>query len=172
MTAEEPRTQRRARRIAMSDAERDVGLTKQRTCYLATTGASGPHVTPVWFVWDGGSLWINSLVRSQRWTDLARDPRVPAVVDEGVKYGELRGIELRGRVEVVGEVPRAGEPEPRLESVERTFCEKYWGQSEGERDGRHAWLELRPEKVVSWDFRKLGDNPESAEWIAWARGSP
>jgi hypothetical protein len=24
-----------------------------------------------------------------------------------------------------------------------------------ERDGRHAWLRLVPEKIVSWDFRKL-----------------
>jgi hypothetical protein len=22
-------------------------------------------------------------------------------------------------------------------------------------DGRHAWMRLTPEKVVSWDFRKL-----------------
>lgn len=23
-------------------------------------------------------------------------------------------------------------------------------------DGRHAWVRLTPEKIVSWDFRKLG----------------
>jgi hypothetical protein len=23
------------------------------------------------------------------------------------------------------------------------------------RDGRHAWLRLTPEKISSWDFRKL-----------------
>ena len=24
------------------------------------------------------------------------------------------------------------------------------------RDGRHAWLRLVPEKITSWDFRKIG----------------
>ena len=139
----------------MSDEERDAFLGSERTCRLATVGTLGPHVAPVWFVWLGGSIWIHSLSKSQRWTDLMRDPRVAVVVDAGVEYVELRGVELRGRVEVVGEVPRTGEPEPRLEPVERAFAAKYAGGSEFGYDGKHAWLELRPEKIVSWDFRKL-----------------
>ena len=97
---------------------------------------------------------MTSIIRSQRWTDLARDPRVAVVVDAGEAYGELRGVELRGRVEVVGDVPRTGEPHPELEAVEQNFADRY---TDGlvERDGRHAWLRLVPEKIVSWDFRKL-----------------
>ena len=151
----EPRGQRRARRIAMSDAERDEFLGAERTCRVATVGTEGPHVAPLWFVWHERALWLTSLNRSQRWTDLERDPRIAVVVDAGHDYVELRGVELRGRVEVVGEVPRTGEPEPRLESIERAFAEKYTGGSEFGYDGRHAWLVLRPEKIVSWDFRKL-----------------
>jgi hypothetical protein len=152
----EPRRQKRARAIAMSDAERDEFLAAERTCRLATIGAQGPHVSPVWFVWHEGSIWIHSLFKSQRWTDLQRDPRAAVVVDAGVEYFELRGVELRGQVEVVGEVPRVGDPEPRLDPVERAFAEKYAGSSELHYDQRHAWLELRPEKIVTWDFRKLG----------------
>jgi hypothetical protein len=151
----EPKGQKRARRIALTDAERDEFLAAQRTCRLATIGSQGPHVSPVWFVWMDGAIWIHSLNRSQRWTDLERDPHVAVVVDDGHDYNELRGVELRGRVEVVGEVPRTGEPEPRLEPVERAFGEKYAGGSAFGYDGKHAWLALRPEKIVSWDFRKL-----------------
>ncbi len=139
----------------MSDAERDRFLAAERTCRVATVGTEGPHVAPLWFVWHDGGLWLTSLNRSQRWTDLERDPRIAVVVDAGHDYVELRGVELRGRVEVVGEVPRTGEPEPRLDPVERAFAEKYTGGSEFGYDGRHAWLVLRPEKIVSWDFRKL-----------------
>ena len=151
----EPKQQRRARRIAMSDAERDEFLGAERTCRVATVGTGGPHVAPLWFVWHDGALWLTSLNRSQRWTDLERDPRIAVVVDAGHDYVELRGVELRGRVEVVGEVPRTGEPEPRLDPVERAFAEKYTGGTEFGYDGRHAWLVLHPEKIVSWDFRKL-----------------
>jgi hypothetical protein len=111
-------------------------------------------VTPLWFAWHGGSLWLTSITRSQRWTDLERDPGVAVVVDAGEAYGELRGVELRGRVEVVGEVPRTGNPHPELEAVEQDFADRYTG-GVVERDGRHAWLRLVSEKVDSWDFRKL-----------------
>jgi hypothetical protein len=146
--------QRRARKIAMTPEEVDAFLAGQRTCRVATTGPDGPHVTPLWFVWHGGALWLTSLSRSQRWTDLLRDPRVAVVVDTGEGYDELRGVELRGRVEVVGEVPRTGEPAPELEGPEQAFADRYSGGTIL-RDGRHGWLRLVPEKITSWDFRKI-----------------
>ncbi|OLT15794.1 pyridoxamine 5-phosphate oxidase [Pseudonocardia sp. CNS-139] len=149
------RTQRRGRRIAMTPDEVDAFLAGQRTCRVATTGPDGPHVTPLWFVWHGGALWLTSLARSQRWADLLRDPRVAVVVDAGDAYGELRGVELRGRVEVVGEVPRTGEPVPELDGPEQAFADRYTGGAVGH-DGRHAWLRLVPQKITSWDFRKIG----------------
>ena len=36
--------------------------------------SSGPHLTALWFIWDGSVLWLNSIVKSQRWTDIVRDP--------------------------------------------------------------------------------------------------
>ncbi|WP_224388260.1 pyridoxamine 5'-phosphate oxidase family protein [Pseudonocardia sp. ICBG1293] len=152
MTA--PKPQRRARKIAMTAEEVTAFLDAERTCRVATNGANGPHATPLWYLWDGDALWLTSLSRSQRWTDLERDPRIAAVVDAGDDYTELRGVELRGSVEVVGEVPRTGEPNPELERVEQAFADRYTG-GHVVIDGRHAWLRLRPEKITSWDFRKL-----------------
>ncbi|WP_214406125.1 pyridoxamine 5'-phosphate oxidase family protein [Pseudonocardia lacus] len=146
--------QRRARAIAMTADEVDAFLAEQRTCRVATVGTNGPHNTPLWYVWHGGALWLTSLSRSQRWVDLMADPRVAAVVDAGHDYDELRGVELRGKVEVIGEVPRTGEPVPELDGPERAFGERYM-RGPMVHDGRHAWLKLVPEKITSWDFRKL-----------------
>ena len=122
---------------------------------MATVGADGaPHVTPLWFVWDGTSLWLTSIVRSQRWTDLMRDSRVSVVIDAGEDFMELRGVELQGTAVPVGEVPRTGEPVAELEEPERLFGAKYAGGAMVH-DGRHGWLRVTPEKLVSWDFRKL-----------------
>jgi nitroimidazol reductase NimA-like FMN-containing flavoprotein (pyridoxamine 5'-phosphate oxidase superfamily) len=151
--------QRHMRRIAMTVDEVDAFLAGQRTCRVATVGANGPHATPLWFVWHGGALWLTSLARSRRWADLRRDPRVAVVVDAGERYAELRGVELTGRVEIVGEVPRVGEPVAELDETERLFADKYAG-GVMEHDGRHGWLRLVPEKVVSWDFRKLPDSAQ------------
>ena len=146
--------QKRGRKIAMTAEERDAFLTEERTCRVATISPDGPHATPLWYVWSGGALWLTSLSRSQRWTDLMADPRIAVVVDAGEEYGELRGVELRGRVEVVGEVPRTGEPVPELDAPEQAFADRYSGGTIV-RDGRHAWLRLVPDKVTSWDFRKI-----------------
>ncbi len=147
--------QRRGRKIAMTTEERDDFLRLQRTCRVATVGADGaPHNSALWFVWDGEALWLNSIVKSQRWTNLVRDPRVSILVDAAEEYFELQGCELMGSVEVVGDVPRTAGDEPALATPERLFGEKYSGGAFVP-DGRHAWLRLVPEKIVSWDFRKL-----------------
>jgi hypothetical protein len=147
--------QRRGRRIAMSPEELDKFLAEERTCRVATVGADGrPHNTPLWFVWDGQGLWLNSIVKSQRWTDITRRPQVSVVVDAGGGYDELRGVEIIGQLERVGEAPRSSTPDAQLDEPERLFGAKYIGGA-FQPDGRHAWLRLSPEKIVSWDFRKL-----------------
>jgi hypothetical protein len=151
----ELRPQRRGRSIAMDDAEVDAFLALERTCRVATVGADGtPHVMPMWFVWQDGSVWLNSIVRSQRWTDLTRTPDVAVVIDAGTEFHELRGVEVRGVIEQVGDVPRTDRPDPELAEPERLMGRKYAPSGEFHPDGRHAWLRVRPRKVVSWDFRK------------------
>jgi PPOX class probable F420-dependent enzyme len=149
--------QRRGRKIAMTTEEADAFLRAERTCRVATVGADGaPHVAPLWFVWDGTALWLNSIVKSQRWADLVRDSRVSVVIDGGEEYMELRGVELHGRAEVVGEVPRTDTPDSTVADAERLFGDKYAGGTFMP-DGRHAWMRIVPDKVVSWDFRKLAN---------------
>ena len=139
----------------MTPDEVTAFLEAERTVRVATNGTNGPHATPLWYLWDGSTMWLTSLAPSQRWTDLMADPRIAAVVDAGHDdYTQLRGVELRGSVEVVGEVPRTGEPHPALERVEQAFADRYFG-GHVVIDGRHAWLRLRPEKITSWDFRKI-----------------
>lgn len=149
---DELKAQRRGRRIAMTPDELDVFLAEQRTCRVATTGADGPHATPLWFCWHDGNLWLYSLTRSRRWADLRSDPRIGVVVDAGVEYGELRGVEITGQAETVGEIPRTGEPVEELRAVEEKFAAKYGAVVH---DGKHAWLKVNPAKIVSWDFRKI-----------------
>jgi Pyridoxamine 5'-phosphate oxidase len=158
------RPQKRSRKIAMTPQERDAYLRSQRVCRVATVGTDGPHATPLWFGWDGTYLWLYSLTRSRRWADLRSDPRVSVVVDSGDDYFELQGVEITGTAEVVGDVPRTGSgPDStgdgtnheELTAIERDFARKYMNSDEMFHDGRHAWLRVTPEKITSWDFRKI-----------------
>ena len=154
------RTQRRGLKIAMSTQELDRFLEQERVCRLSTVAADGkPRSNPLWFVWHDRALWLYSLVGTQRWVNIQRNPNVSALVDAGHDYGELRGVELLGTVTVVGDVPRTGDGDPDLETPERLFFRKYFDRDEPLHDARHAWLRLVPDKVVSWDFRKLARSP-------------
>lgn len=139
----------------MNEVELNEFLSGERTCRVATSGPSGPHATPLWFVWDSTHLWLYSLTRSQRWVDIMRAPRIAVVVDTGHDYQELRGVEIVGEAQVVGEAPRQGLPVPELDGPERMFATKYFGIDTLPHDGRHGWLRLAPQTVRSWDFRKL-----------------
>ena len=149
--------QRRGTAIAMTEDERDTFLRSQPICRVATIGSGGrPHASALWFAWDGTALWLNSLVRSRRWADLVRNPQLSAIVDDGgTDFGRLRGVELTGGVEVVGEVPRVGDDVAALAVPEKLFADKYMGGGDFRYDGRHGWLRLVPGAVVSWDFAKL-----------------
>ena len=154
--------QKRGRKIAMTPEELDAYLASERTSTAATIGPDGsPHATALWFVWDGTDIWLYSITRAQRWADLMRDPRIALLVEAGNDYFDLRGAEIRGRVEVVGPVPRTGEgtdpADDELTEPERRWAAKYQGGAPSmTHDGAHAWLRLVPEKISSWDFRKIG----------------
>jgi len=157
------RPQRQGRKIAMTTEERDEFLATQRTCRVATIGADGPHATALWFGWDGTYLWLYSITRAKRWADIMKDPRISALVDDGVEYLDLRGVEIVGSAEVVGEVPRTGLENPELVEIEQTFARKYMGAEQMFHDGGHAWLRVTPAKIASWDFRKLAAIYDAAE---------
>jgi tRNA (Thr-GGU) A37 N-methylase len=89
--------QRRARRIAMRQAELSAFHGGQRTCRVAVASRDGPHLTPLRYGCDETALLLYSVVRSQRWTDISRDGRVAVLVDVGDTYGELRGLNCAAR---------------------------------------------------------------------------
>ena len=151
------REQKRGKAIAMTPEEIDQYLLAERTCRVATVGANGePHVKPLWFVWVDGALWLNSIVKSQRWNDVVRSPKVAIVLDGGHDFMELHGVAIIGTAEVMGDAPRtelAPEGDP-ARAAEEAFGAKYAG-GQFMPDGRHAWLRIVPEKMTSWDFRKI-----------------
>ena len=151
----ELKAQKRSVAISMTPEERDAYLIDERVCRVASVGADGnPHVTPLWFIWDGTHFWLNSIVKSQRWVDLQRHPNIAIVVDGGREFFELHGVEIEGSVAVIGEVPREVTLNPELAPIELAFARKYANSESFHVDGRHGWLRVTPTKITSWDFRK------------------
>ena len=135
--------------LRMTPDELEGFLATERTARVATVSPDGePHVVPLWFVWLGGAIYMSSLRRSRRNSDLESGSRVAVCVDAGVEYMELRGAVLYGRFE-----DPTGDPE--VEEARKLFGQKYWHGMEIPDVRSHRWLRLRPERITSWDFSKI-----------------
>jgi nitroimidazol reductase NimA-like FMN-containing flavoprotein (pyridoxamine 5'-phosphate oxidase superfamily) len=135
--------------LRMTPDELEDFLLRERTVRVGTVSADGePHVAPLWYVWEDGTMYFNSLKRSRRGTDLQHGSRVSACIDAGHEYAELHGAILYGNLEPLTD-PALGE------RIRKRFGEKYWGGIDIPEVKSHQWFVLRPDKVVSWDFKKI-----------------
>jgi nitroimidazol reductase NimA-like FMN-containing flavoprotein (pyridoxamine 5'-phosphate oxidase superfamily) len=130
----------------MTDAELESFLTEQRTARVATVSSKGePHVVPMWFVWQDGKFYMNTLKRSRRTRDLENGSPVSVCVDAGYEYGELCGVTMYGTFADA----------TNLEELGRLFGEKYWNGMNIPPVKSHKWVVMKPDKIVSWDFKKI-----------------
>ena len=135
--------------LRLTQTELDELLLGERTLRAGTVGEGGePHVVPLWFVWHGGAVWVNNLRRSRRSKDIAAGSKAALCVDTGHLYGELRGAVLYGTFEEATE-------HPGVDGARAAFAGKYWGGFEVPDIRSHVWIRLEPDRVVSWDFRKI-----------------
>ncbi len=74
---------------------------------MATADMNGqPHVVPVWFGWDGETLWISSYSNTRKVIELEKNPKISVVIDEAKDNGENKGVIFEGVVELIRE-PRS-----------------------------------------------------------------
>ncbi len=148
--------------IRMSDAEIRDFLAEQKTIILNSLGADGfPHPMPMWFVVeDSGVIRMTTFRKSQKIVNIERDPRVTLLAEDGVEYGELRGVVMRCRAELVRDVDliletlaRAAGNSAVLDDPEqaKAFRSAMRGQAE-----KRILIRCKPEHVVSWDHSRLG----------------
>ena len=95
--------------------------------------------------------------KSQKVRNLERDPRATLQIEDGDQYQELRGVMIEARD---GDPPR---PEL-LVLFGAELMRRYGGDSTGQdfmdavraQAAKRVALQFSPERVVSWDHRKLG----------------
>jgi PPOX class probable F420-dependent enzyme len=144
----------------MSDAELERFLDEERVLTCATLGPTGrPHLMPLWYARDGGTLLAWTFAKSQKVRNLERDPRATLQVEAGRdRYGELRGAMLECDVTI------ERDPE-KVADVGLRLMARYTGAEpspEAARDRvlqqarKRVVLRFTPTRTVSWDHRKLG----------------
>lgn len=106
-------------RVAMPKEKIDYFLGGRLLARLATVSKDGyPHVTPVWYYWDGNCIFINLGKLRAPTRNLRRNPRCAVVVD--IDDRPLIGFwdNMAKAVLIVGDAElyesKQGAPEPRI----------------------------------------------------------
>jgi PPOX class probable F420-dependent enzyme len=78
-------------------------LSKPVLARLATCnpGTLQPHVVPVWFEWDGESLWISAFQSTRKIKDLQKNPRASVLIDTDREAEPAQAVLLEGEVELI-----------------------------------------------------------------------
>lgn len=147
--------------IRMSEDELRDFVGGAQTIILNSIAADGvPHPMPMWYGVDAeGAILMTTFRKSQKVRNLERDPRVSLLIEDGSVYSELRGAVIYGRAELIDDVERVTEilvsVATRSQPVEGEALEglrKAVGKTAPKRIG----IRVLPERIVSWDHRKLG----------------
>ena len=88
--------------ITLTPAEQLALLEEERIVIATTNGPRGwPHSMPLWYTVRDGDIWAWTFAKSQKVRNLERDPRCTLLVEAGVEYGELRGVQIEAEAELV-----------------------------------------------------------------------
>ena len=120
----------------------------------------GPHLTTLFYVMDRERIAFWTYGRSQKIRNLERDPRISCLVEDGLDYGELRGVSIRGRAELVrehDEIVRIGSAVAVAMTGAASFEELgEIGRAEVERQAqKRVAVLVQPQSVATWDHRKI-----------------
>jgi PPOX class probable F420-dependent enzyme len=109
---------------------------------IATVRKSGsPHVTPMWYMYEDGKLFINTTTDRVKFRNIKRDPRVCFLVDDAYSY-----IMIEGKARI------ATERDPKTDI--ETLAIRYTGDEAGRKSARERYwkmdrvsIEIIPERV-------------------------
>lgn len=109
-----------------------------------------PHVTPVWFEWDGEYLLISAFISTRKAREAAANPRLSVLIDV---EDPTQAVLLEGKAEVLQD-PAVVAP------LSTSIYTRYLGAEGIQEDTYQSWihdpenriLRLKPERVYTWNW--------------------
>jgi PPOX class probable F420-dependent enzyme len=143
--------------IKMTPPEVDEFLKGRHTMSLCSINHDGTiHAAAMWYGFLEGAVGFETKTKSQKVQNLRRNPTITCLVEDGLSYEELRGVELVGRAEIIDDPERMWElgvsvferyNAPYREEL-RPFVEAMLN--------KRVVIKVAVDRIVSWDHRKLG----------------
>ena len=143
--------------IRMNDEEIRAFLEEQRTLQVATIDHDGfPHLIAMWYVLVNNEIAFWTYAKSQKALNLRRDPRLTCLVESGIQYEELRGVQVKGHAVLSDDLAT-------VQKLGEAIFTRYTGPLNDNTRSlvtnqapKRIAIFVKPVEVVSWDHSKLG----------------
>ena len=143
--------------IRMNDDEVDAFIEEQKSLQVGTIERDGSiHLSTLWFARIDKRVVFETYTKSQKIKNLQRDPRITLLWEDGDVYDQLRGVMIKGTARLVTDhsevYPLA------LEVMKRNqpdIPEEVLEQAAAQMAAKRTAVVVEPQKVISWDHRKL-----------------
>jgi PPOX class probable F420-dependent enzyme len=140
--------------VRMSDAEIQQFIESRRSLIVSTLLKDGsPHLTTLWFAVKDGAYLFETYGTSQKVVNLRRDPRIALMWEAGDTYEELRGVSINGHAEIIDAEPQLTELMTYIIARNSPNLGDHLAVAQMVR--KRVVVSVRPDKVFSWDHRKL-----------------
>jgi PPOX class probable F420-dependent enzyme len=150
-------------KIRLTDDEIRAFVESSKTVIMGTINHDGfPHLMPMWYSVIDGLVHMHTYKTSQKVLNIQRDPRGSILIEDGDSYNELRGVFMRGRFEVRDDQALCNRIGVKSATKYMNVTEEQAAPFVAHQVRKRVAIIFHPEKVSSWDHRRLTDPPASA----------
>jgi len=131
--------------------KKDEFLKIQKILRLCTIDKNDfPHITPVWYRYTGGKIYIGTDTKSQKIKNLQKNNHVSFCVDVGVNSPDIYGVMGQGIANIILEVPKT-------KIIAKKILLKYFKTLKNKSakkllDNTDCIIEIIPQKTSVWDY--------------------
>ena len=131
--------------------KRDEFLKIQKILRLSTIDKSNfPHITPVWYRYSGGKIYIGTDTKNQKIKNLKKNNRVSFCVDIGINAPDIYGVMGQGTANIILEVTK-------VKRIAKKILLKYFKTLENKSakqllGNTDCIIQIVPEKFSMWNY--------------------
>ncbi len=147
-------------KIKMSEEEITTFLQNQISLQIGTINKDGsPHLTTMWYLYDGDNFIFHTYTKSQKIINLQRDSRITVLTEAGSQYSDLKGIIVYGEVEIISGKDSPEEVVKYMDIVGNKYIK---GEDSAQylegmklQAPKRSVVVIKPSKFISWDHSKI-----------------
>ena len=112
-----------------------------------------PHVVPLWYMWDGASIWVSGFRSTRKFRELLTNARCAVLVEPAdTKASKIQAVLFEGAAEVISS------PRQLVEEISTRIYLRYLGEEGVKAADPQSWIHdaenvvvrLTPSQVFSW----------------------